>query len=200
MIAAPAFVDAHIHPDKTTWGAPWVSRRPAASLRDLIANDLASRTAHAAGVEERAHALMAHALRSGTLGMRAHVDVSSELGVAGVEAVRAAAERIGPALTVQIVAFPQFGLLTNPGTLDVMRASLGSGADLVGGIDPVGLEGDLDGHLDAVFGLADAAGTDLDIHLHDGGEQGLAEIREIAARTIASGRQGRVTIGHAFAL
>ncbi len=200
VLATPGLVDAHIHPDKTSWGRPWMSRRPAATLGDLIANDRATQFSYEESVEERAYALLSHALRNGTLAMRAHVDVSSELGTANVEGVRAAAERLAPFLTVQIVAFPQFGLLTNPGTLEVMAAALDAGADLVGGIDPGGLEGDLHGHLDAIFGLADRAGRDLDIHLHDGGEDGLAQIREIARRTVAGGRQGRVTIGHAFAL
>lgn len=199
-LVTPGLVDSHIHPDKTTWGDPWLSRRPAATLADLIANDKAMHGNFASTVEERAFALFSHALAQGTLAMRAHVDVATEIGLAHVAGVRAAAERLAPHLTVQIVAFPQFGLLTNPGTADLMAASLTAGADLVGGIDPIGVDGDLHGHLDAVFGIADRAGRDLDIHLHDEGEEGLAEIREIAARTIASGRQGRVTIGHAFAL
>lgn len=199
LLHTPGLVDGHIHPDKSSWGRPWMSRRPAHTLAELIENDRATQFGYDTSVEERAYALFSNALANGTLGMRAHVDVASELGTANVEGVRAAAERL-PDLTVQIVAFPQFGLLTNPGTLEVMAASLDAGADLVGGIDPGGIEGDLHGHLDAVFGLADRAGRDLDIHLHDGGEDGLAQIREIARRTVAGGRQGRVTIGHAFAL
>ena len=193
-------VDAHIHPDKTSWGGPWMSRRPAVTLADLIENDRSTQFGFEQSVEERAFALLSSAVSQGTFAMRAHVDVSTGLGLRNVEGVRAAAERLSQFLDVQIVAFPQFGLLTDPGALDVMAASLNAGADLVGGIDPIGVEGDLHGHLDAIFGLADRAGRDLDIHLHDGGEEGLAEIREIARRTIAGGRQGRVTIGHAFAL
>ncbi|MCW2289411.1 cytosine deaminase [Leucobacter luti] len=200
LLATPGLVDSHIHPDKTTWGDPWMSRRPAHSLTELIENDRATQFDLPSSVEDRSYALMQHALANGTLAMRAHVDVSTELGLRNVEGVRAAAERLAPHLSVQIVAFPQFGLLTDPGTLDLMAAALTAGADLVGGIDPLGIEGDLHGHLDAIFGLADQSGRDLDIHLHDGGEDGLAEIREIAARTVAGGRQGRVTIGHAFAL
>lgn len=200
LLRTPGLVDAHIHPDKTSWGQAWQSRRPASTLTELIENDRVTQAGYDTSVEERAFALFSHALENGTMGMRAHVDVSSQLGTGNVEGVRAAAERLSGDLTVQIVAFPQFGLLRNPGTLEVMAAALDAGADLVGGIDPGGLEGDLHGHLGAVFGLADRAGRDLDIHLHDGGEGGLAQIREIARRTIAGGRQGRVTIGHAFAL
>lgn len=200
VLRTPGLVDAHIHPDKTSWGDAWLSRRPAATLTDLIENDRATQHTFAMTVEDRAYALLRNAVENGTMAMRAQVDVSSELGIRNVEGVRAAAERLAPWLTVEIVAFPQFGLLRNPGTLEVMAASLDAGADLVGGIDPGGIEGDLHGHLDAVFGLADRAGRDVDIHLHDGGEDGLAQIREIARRTVAGGRQGRVTIGHAFAL
>lgn len=134
LLRTPGLVDAHIHPDKTSWGGPWMSRRPAATLQELIENDRATQFGFDASVEQRSHALLSHALENGTLAMRAHVDVSSELGTANVEGVRAAAERLAPHLTVQIVAFPQFGLLTNPGTLEVMAAALDAGADLVGGI------------------------------------------------------------------
>ena len=204
LLSTPALVDAHIHPDKTSWGGPWMQRRAARSIQDLITNDEAAQAEFERDVETRAYALMSHAVRNGTLAMRAHADVSSSLGTRNVEGVRAAAERL-PMLDVQIVAFPQAGLLVNPGTLEALEAAMELGADLVGGIDPVGVDGDLDGHLDAIFGLADRFGRGLDIHLHTKGEDGLAQTREIARRTIDSGRAGLkgaagVTISHAFAL
>ncbi|MFB8764661.1 amidohydrolase family protein [Nocardiopsis alba] len=199
-LTTPGFVDAHIHPDKTTWGSTWLSREPVSSLSDLIAADLAAQLSADEDVETRAFRILDQAVRNGTMAMRAHVDVSSELGLRNVHGVRAAAERLKDVLDVQIVAFPQFGMLTNPGTLDLMEQALGEGADHVGGIDPVGLEGDLDGHLGAIFSLADKHGRDLDIHLHDQGPDALAQIREIARRTLAAGMRGRVTIAHGFAV
>lgn len=200
LLLTPGLVDAHIHPDKTTWGSSWLSRPPAQTLTDLIGNDLKAQLSFQEGVEERAYALMRQAVLSGTMAMRAHVDVGTQIGLDNIHGVRAAAERLAPYLDVQIVAFPQFGLLSNPGTLELLDASLAEGADLVGGIDPVSVDGDLDGHLDAVFGLANKHGRDVDIHLHDAGPEGLAQLRAIAQRTSAEGMQGRVTIGHAFAV
>lgn len=200
LLPTPGFVDAHIHPDKTTWGSAWLPRPPASSLADLIGNDLRAQLGFKDSVEDRAYALMRHAVLNGTMAMRAHVDVGPQIGLQNIHGVRAAADRLVPYLDVQIVAFPQFGLLSNPGTLDLMEASLTEGADLVGGIDPVSLDGDLQGHLDAVFGLAGRYGRDLDIHLHDAGAEGLAQVRAIAQRTVAEGMQGHVTIGHGFAL
>ena len=200
LLSTAGFVDAHIHPDKTTWGSGWLSRTPARTLTDLIGNDLRAQLAYQDSVEERAYALMKHAVLNGTMAMRAHVDVAPQIGLSNIHGVRAAAERLAPFLDVQVVAFPQFGLLSNPGTLDLMEASLSEGADLVGGIDPESLDGDLHGHLDAVYGLANKHGRNLDIHLHDDGAKGLAQLRVIAQRTVDEGMQGRVNIGHGFAL
>ncbi|MFE6253745.1 amidohydrolase [Agromyces sp. NPDC057865] len=199
VVAAP-LVDAHVHPDKSSWGGPWLSRRPAATLRDFIEHDVRTQAASTRSVEERALALFRTAVANGTRAVRAQVDVGPAQGLANVHGVRAASERLGGRLDVQVVAFPQQGLLTAPGTLDLLDQALREGADLVGGIDPVGLEQDLDGHIDAVFGLAATHGVDVDIHLHDGGEPGLDETRRIAARAVAEGMQGRVTISHAFAV
>ena len=103
-------------------------------------------------------------------------------------------------IDIQLVAFPQSGVVTEDGAPDLMAAALRAGADLVGGLDPAGFDGDVKGQLDIVFGLAERFGKGIDIHLHDGGETGAAELCEIAERTIAAGMQGRVAVSHAFAL
>ncbi len=200
LVTAAPLVDAHVHPDKSSWSGPWLSRTAAATLRDYIDNDVRTQAAYTRSVEERALALFQTEVANGTRGVRAQVDVGPATGLANVHGVRAAADRLRGLLDVQIVAFPQQGLLTAPGTRDLLDSALTEGADVVGGIDPIGLEGDLVGHLDAVFGLANKYGVDVDIHLHDGGELGLDETRRIADRTVAEGLQGRVTISHAFAV
>ncbi|MDI3404223.1 amidohydrolase family protein [Streptomyces cavernicola] len=199
-LALPAPVDAHIHPDKTTWGQPWLSREPAATLRDLIDGEVAARSTMTASVEERSGALMDRAVTRGTRAMRAHVDVAPVYGLANVHGVRAAADKRADLLDVQIVAFPQLGLLTAPGTAELIEQALDEGADIVGGLDPVGVDGDLHGHLDVLFGLAERHGVPIDLHLHDRGPSGLAQIAEIARRTTALGMAGRVTVSHAFCL
>lgn len=200
VVRAAPLVDAHVHPDKSSWGGPWLSRSAAASLRDVIGNDIRTQASYERSVEERAYALFRTEAVAGTTAIRAQVDVGPATGLRNLHGVRAAAERLAGVLDVQLVAFPQEGLLTAPGTLDLLDAALGEGAHIVGGIDPIGLEGDLGAHLDAVFGLAVRHGAGVDIHLHDGGETGLLETRAIADRAVAEGMQGRVTISHAFAV
>ena len=109
-------------------------------------------------------------------------------------------QRYRDLVDIQVVAFPQSGILRDPGTAELLDAALRQGADLVGGLDPAGLDSDIAGHLDVVFGLAERHGVGVDIHLHDPGPLGAFELRDIARRTTAAGLQGRVAVSHAYAL
>ncbi|MBT2445466.1 amidohydrolase family protein, partial [Streptomyces sp. ISL-36] len=200
-IALPSLVDAHIHPDKTTWGGSWVSRRPASGIADYVAQDVELFRSQRRPVAERAYGLMAHAVTRGTRAMRAHADVAPAYGLAGVEGVADARERLRHALDVQIVAFPQHGVVRTPGTAELLEEAARTGAiDMIGGIDPIGFDQALDEQLDLVFGIADRHGIGLDIHLHDRGEKGIRAMRGIIDRTRALSLTGKVTVSHVFCL
>ncbi|MCM1946885.1 amidohydrolase [Streptomyces sp. G2] len=200
-IALPSLVDAHIHPDKTTWGGDWVSRRPAETIADFVEQDVELFRAQTRSVGERAYGLMSHAVSRGTRGMRAHADVAPAYGLAGVEGLAEARRRLAHALDVQIVAFPQHGVIRTPGTARLLEEGARRGVvDMIGGIDPIGFDHALDEHLDTVFGIADRHGVGVDIHLHDGGDEGVRAIRGIIDRTKALSLTGKVTISHVFCL
>ncbi|MER8044467.1 amidohydrolase [Streptomyces sp. NPDC094032] len=200
-IALPSLVDAHIHPDKTTWGGSWVSRRPASGIADYVAQDVELFRAQRRPVAERAYGLMSHAVARGTRAMRAHADVAPAYGLAGVEGVAEARERLRHALDVQIVAFPQHGVVRTPGTAGLLEEAARDGlVDMIGGIDPIGFDQALDEQLDLVFGIADRHGVGVDIHLHDRGEKGVRAMRGIIDRTRALSLAGKVTVSHVFCL
>ncbi|MEV2254251.1 amidohydrolase family protein [Streptomyces sp. NPDC050147] len=200
-VALPSLVDAHIHPDKTTWGGDWVTRKPANGIADYCAQDVELFKSQSRPVGERAHRLMAHAVTRGTRAMRAHVDVAPAYDLAGVEGVNAARERLRDALDVQIVAFPQHGVVRTPGTAELLEEAARSGSiDLVGGIDPISFDDAMDEQLDLVFGLADRHGVGVDIHLHDRDEKGTKVLRAIIDRTRALSLRGKVTVSHVFCL
>ncbi|WP_030461882.1 amidohydrolase [Kitasatospora sp. NRRL B-11411] len=203
-IALPTLVDAHIHPDKTSWGEPWYSRRPAHSLPEYVVGDVELYEHQRAPIGERAHRLLAHAVTRGTRAVRAHVDVAPAYGLAGATGLREAAGRLAGKLDVQSVAFPQHGVVRTPGVAELLtEAAREHLVDAVGGIDPAGFDGgSADGReqFDLLFGLAERYGVLLDVHLHDRGAAGLGPLRELAARTVAAGLQGRVTASHAFCL
>ncbi|MBC3982720.1 amidohydrolase family protein [Streptomyces sp. AC536] len=200
-IALAGLVDAHIHPDKTTWGGDWVSRQPASGIAEYCEQDVALFHGQRRPVAERAHALLAHAVTRGTRAMRAHADVAPAYGLRGLEGVAEARERLAHALDVQVVAFPQHGVVRTPGTAKLLEEAARSGlADLVGGIDPISFDHALDEQLDLVFGLADRYGVGVDIHLHDRDEEGVRVLRGIIERTRALSLRGKVTVSHVFCL
>ncbi|WP_020518827.1 amidohydrolase [Catelliglobosispora koreensis] len=196
-LVLPALVDAHAHVDKTTYGGPYRRHTAGSSLASLIDNERTHRES-LGPVAARAGDLLDRYIAHGVLHVRSHVDVDPVIGLASIAGVQeAAASR---PVSMQIVAFPQSGLITRPGTLALMADAIDAGAHLVGGIDPAGFDGDPIKHLDAIFGLAADKGVGLDIHLHDRGTLGAWQIDRIVERTNALQLQGKVTIAHCYAL
>ncbi|MEV7190076.1 amidohydrolase family protein [Kitasatospora sp. NPDC093102] len=198
----PALVDGHAHLDKTFLGAPWQPHRATDGLRAQIASERALRheVARLAPVAERAEALARRMASLGTGHVRSHVDVDPDTGLDHLHALLEVRERVRDVIGVQLVAFPQSGVVASPGVADLLDAALREGAELIGGLDPAGFDGDVDGQLDIVFGLAGRHGAGVDIHLHDGGPVGASQLRDIADRTAALGLAGRVAVSHAYAL
>ncbi len=195
----PGLVDGHIHLDKSFVGDRWHPHQPVASLRERLAVEKAA-VAGAAPMVDRAEALIRQCSGFGTVAMRCHVDIDASTGLRHLEAVREAAQRCADIMQIQLVAFPQAGVMSCAGTAAVLEQALAEGVEVLGGIDPTTLDGDAEGQLALLFGLAERYGVRLDIHLHEPGETGLAQLLRIAARTRAAGLQGRVAVSHAYAL
>ena len=199
-ILLPAFVDAHMHLDKTFWGEPWRPHSAGPTVVDRIENERKVRREMSFPPARQAERLVRQAVSRGTTHIRTHVDIDTEIKLANFEGVLEARERVRSLATIQIVAFPQSGVITRPGTVELLEAALQGGAELIGGVDPGSIDRDPAGQLDAIFRLADRHGAGVDIHLHDGGDLGALQVRMIAERTRALGMQGRVAISHAFCL
>jgi len=199
-IALPGLVDAHMHLDKTFWGLPWRAHEAGPTVRDRIDNERRLRRELSLAPDVQAEALARQAVSRGTLHIRSHVDVDTEIGLRNLEGVLAARQRLRDVVSIQVVAFPQSGVVTRPGTAELLDRAVRDGAELIGGIDPAGIDRDPAGQLDLVFDIAGRYGAGVDIHLHDGGELGAIQIRMIAERTRALGLAGRVSVSHAFCL
>ncbi|MDF1793763.1 MAG: amidohydrolase family protein [Thalassobaculaceae bacterium] len=199
-LVLPGLIDGHIHLDKTFLGLPWRPHRAGPTVPHRIAAEKDGRADLPVSVEERAKTFLARETCLGTVALRSHVDIDPDSRLDHLHQVMAARDAFAGIIDVQLVAFPQSGVLIAPGVADLLDAALSDGAELIGGIDPVGIESDLDGHLDLIFDLAEKHGVGIDIHLHDPGHKGAQELRAIADRTAALGMQGKVTVSHAFAL
>ncbi|MEU6725650.1 amidohydrolase [Nonomuraea wenchangensis] len=198
QLVLPGLVEAHCHLDKTLYGGPWVPHSADDTLAGRIGNDLGRRAELGVPDTGRITALLERMSAAGTTHVRTHTDIDPQVGLRGVEAVREAAARVP--VEVRQVAFPQHGVLINPGTAELLEEALKSGVEAVGGLDPAGIDRDPVRHLDVIFGLAERYGAHVDIHLHDGGTLGGWELELIIERTKALGLGGRVAVSHAYAL
>jgi cytosine/adenosine deaminase-related metal-dependent hydrolase len=137
---------------------------------------------------------------AGTTHIRTHVDVDTDAGLERLEGVLSTREALADAVTMQVVAFPQSGMLVRPGTVELLEAAARMGVEAIGGLDPSAVDRDPVRHLDVIFDIARRHGLELDIHLHEPGRLGAFAVELIAERTRALGMAGRVTISHAFCL
>jgi cytosine/creatinine deaminase len=196
----PGLVDGHLHLDKTLLGLPFQPHLPGDSVAQRIAAEKTLRRDLPLSVEERASKLVRQIAAHGTTSIRSHVDIDTEVGLAGLHALLRLRDEVRHFLEIQIVAFPQSGVILHPGAAQLLDQAISDGADLVGGLDPAGIDGDVAGQLNAIFAIAERHSVGVDVHLHDPGSLGCFELRQISERTIAAGLQRRVTVSHAFAL
>ncbi|MGI4794131.1 MAG: amidohydrolase family protein [Janthinobacterium lividum] len=199
-IVLPGLVEAHTHLDKSLLGHRWYRNEVGPRLIDKIDNERAVRRSLPIDPRQQSARQAALSVSHGTTHIRTHVDVDTECGVAGIEGVFATRDAMADRVGIDLVAFPQSGLLVRPGTLALMEQAMKLGAETVGGLDPCAIDRDPKGHLDAVFGLAERFGRGVDIHLHEPGEMGVFSTELIIERTRALGMAGRVVISHAFCL
>ncbi len=199
-ILLPGLVEAHTHLDKNLLGLPWQPNSAGPTIQDMIDNE--RRLKREIDMEPRRQSArqVVLSIANGSTHIRSHIDVDTKHGLWGIEGVMATRERYRDWIDIELVVFPQSGMLKRPGTVELMEEALRLGAEVVGGIDPCTMDRDPKGHLDTVFGLAQTFGRPVDIHLHEPGELGMFSMGLIVERTRALGMQGKVTISHAFCL
>lgn len=199
-IALPGLVEAHTHLDKSLWGQPWYVNEVGPKLLDKIDNERMNKRRLDIDPTRQSARQSIQSSLMGSTHIRSHVDVDTEHGLWGIEGVMRTRDDYRDIVDIELVAFPQSGLLRRRGTLELMDQALKLGAEVVGGLDPCTIDRDPKGHLDAVFALCQRYGKPLDIHLHEPGEVGAFSLDMIIERTRALGMTGKVTISHAFCL
>ncbi|SIO06533.1 cytosine deaminase [Singulisphaera sp. GP187] len=201
-LVVPGFVEGHIHLDISLYGDTWKSHKPCTAGFDVRERVEIQRQdmAAAAPMDERARNQLDLCISNGTTQMRSHVMVDASVGLKSLETILAVREEYRDRIDIQLVAFPQSGIITCPGTAQLLDAAFDLGCDLIGGLDPASFDRDTKAHLDVVFGIAEKRGVGVDIHLHEPNQLGIFVLEEIAARTRALGLQGKVAVSHAYAL
>ncbi|MBY4897859.1 amidohydrolase family protein [Cupriavidus sp. AU9028] len=196
QLVSPPFVDAHFHMDSVlSHGLPRVNL--SGTLLEGIAlwGELKPELTQQALVE-RALAYCDWAVGRGLLAIRSHVDVCDPRLLA-VEALLHVRERVRPYLELQLVAFPQDGVLRSPGALDNLRRALEMGVDVVGGIphfERTMADGATSVRL--LCELAAERGLRVDMHCDETDDPMSRHVETLAAETVRLGLQGRVAGSH----
>ncbi|MEV6233935.1 amidohydrolase family protein [Saccharopolyspora shandongensis] len=196
----PSFSDVHVHLDSTRIGLPFRPHTGGPGVWTMMLNDRQNWRSAEVSIEERVAGTLERMIARGTTRVRSYAQVDVDCKLEKFDAVVAAKEKFAGQADVQIMTFPQAGILREEGTVDYLEASLKAGAGVIGGIDPCSLDRDPKGHLDVVFGLAEKYQVEVDIHLHEPGHLGVFSTDLVLERTRALGMQGKVTMSHAYEL
>jgi cytosine deaminase len=141
------------------------------------------------------------AARHGNTHIRAFADVDTRARLTGVEALIEAREEFRGIVDVQVVAFPQDGVVRDPGAADLVRQAMELGADVVGGIPWIEYtEADERRHIDEMFEIAKDHDADISMLVDDAGDPGLRSLEKLAVKAIAENRIGRCLAHHARAM
>lgn len=200
LLALPGFVNAHAHIDKSWLHRDWVSNQAEPSTQGCIAFEREKRDELNIPSVEVTETVLRQMLAFGTTRIRSHIDVDLGVGLRGLETVAEAVDNLNGAVEVEVVAFPQDGVIRRPGVRDLLKKAASSGVAHIGGLDPCLIDRDPAGQLNQLFEIASEYDCGLDIHLHDAGTLGHFEYEMILQRIHSYGRQGKVNIAHGFAL
>ena len=199
-LVSPPLVDAHVHLDAVlTVGEPrynesgtliegiqtWAERKPFLTHDD---------------VKDRAREAIRWEVAQGTGLIRSHVDVCDP-SLTALRALIELRDELRDLVELQLIAFPQDGILSFPNGKELMREAMRLGCDVIGGIPHYewtredGVE-----EVHFLFDLARETGAPIDLHCDETDDEQSRFLEVVAARTMRDGMGGRVVAGHTTAM
>jgi cytosine deaminase len=126
--------------------------------------------------------------------MRTHVEVDPVVGLRGFEGVLALVQEYRWAIDIEVCVFPQEGLISNPGTDELLVAAMKQGASVIGAAPYC--DSDPHAQIDRIFEIAREFDADIDMHLDFGMATDHMDIEYVCDMTEKHRYGGRVAIGH----
>lgn len=141
------------------------------------------------------------AVKFGNTHIRAFADTDTKAKLEGVKALIRAREEYKDKVEIQVVAFPQDGVVRDPGAEEYIEEAMKLGADVVGGIPWIEYtDADAQKHIDKMFAIAKKYDKPVSMLIDDAGDAGLRTLEMLAVTTIKNGWEGRVTAQHSRAM
>lgn len=196
-VLIPGLVESHIHLDKALI-ADRLPNRSGTLLEAIEVTGKLKPTFTSEDVYDRAKNALMMLVKNGTTHIRAHSEFDPSQGFTGFETVMKLKEEFKDLIDIQVVAFPQEGIIKVPGTEKMMYEAMEMGADIVGGIpynDTPAKE-----HIDLVFEIAKKYDKPIDFHQDFKDDAEGITIQYVCEKTIKEGYEGRVSVGHLTSL
>jgi cytosine deaminase len=200
-LVLPGFINLHLHADKSLLGEvmrPNVSGTLPEAVE--ITNDF-KRNYDPEEVASRAARVVEDGVKNGTTFFRLFADVGTIGGLRAARGLLLVRERYRRHCDIQVVAFPQEGLIRDPGAADLLEQAVREGCDIVGGIPWYEYTDDeARQHIDICFNIAKR--HDLDIHMlvDDTDDPNSRSLEYLALKTIREAFRGRVVASHCGAM
>lgn len=199
-LVLPPFIEPHIHLDTTlTAGEPewnksgtlfegiqrWSQRKETLSIED---------------VKTRAKTALKWQVAQGIQHVRTHVDVTDPT-LTALKALLEVKEEVAPYVDLQLVAFPQEGILSYPNGPELLEEAMKMGADVVGGIPHFEFtrEYGVDS-MKIVFDLAEKYDRLVDIHCDEIDDEQSRFVEVVAKEAYERGIGARTTASHTTAM
>src|SRR5947209_5687609 len=200
-LVMPTYVNGHIHLDKCHLQERMLPNKTYsfAECLELTWKHKAQYTVE--DILERAGRAIEEGILNGTTVFRAFADVDSIAKLRSVEGLLALREHWRDAVHIEVVAFPQEGIIRDAGTCELMEEAMRMGADVVGGLPWFEmLDEDARTHIDLCFELAKRYNKDIHMLVDDTENPMSRSLEYLAVKTMREGYQGRVSASHCGAL
>jgi len=192
-LVVPGFIETHIHLDKSCISERCTCRT--GTLKEAIESVAAAKLAFTEDdIFARGRRTLEKAIVQGTTRLRAHTEIDPRIGLKGFRAVSRLKRDYAFAVDLEICAFPQEGLLNDPGCDELLVEALEAGAGVIGGCPYT--DSDPNGQIARIFELAKRYDVDIDFHLDFDLDPSWMHLDEVCRQTEAHRYGGRVAIGH----
>ena len=200
-LVMPTYVNGHIHLDKC-----FLQEKMRPNKDYTFGECLELTWEHKArytteDILARAGRAVREGILNGTTVFRAFADVDSYAQLRGIEGLLALREQWRDVARIEVVAFPQEGIIRDAGTRELMEEAMRLGADVVGGLPWFEmLDDEARAHIDFCFALAQRYDKDIHMLVDDTDNPLSRSLEYLAVKTLREGYQGRVAASHCGAL
>lgn len=200
-LVTESFVSPHIHLDKVLIG-DIIEPNESGTLWEAIQKTWeVKRNYTIEDIKKRASQVIDNQVKFGVTHIRTHVDVDQIGKLLPLKGLLAVKEAYKDIIDLQIVVFPQEGILKDEGTEELLYKAMESGATQLGGMPHnENTPDDSKRHIKILFEIAKKYNVDIDSHTDETDDPNSQTLQYLAAKAIQENYQGRVSVAHICAL